>query len=251
MILSKAGKLTLLAGLLCLLLMGFTGTSYGQVGRSIKWDVFPSPTEVITTGRSEVLGSISFYVQFGVGTVVTGNALGGPTQIGITYGQGVQIDSTYGVRVYAPKFATAGGIGVVLQNLNIIPTPTRCSGFLTLNIPPNVTLVDGDVIRVDGVRGRIDMSDGRNAGTNLTAQMQSINDPSANMFFPETVRVATSSGHGGDECRVGCRDPVLAALWQGRECHTHQLHRNHGRLCPCFCGQGFQRYRCGSYGSSG
>jgi hypothetical protein len=192
MILSKAGKLTLLAGLLCLLLMGFTGTSYGQVGRSIKWDVFPSPTEVITTGRSEVLGSISFYVQFGVGTVVTGNALGGPTQIGITYGQGVQIDSTYGVRVYAPKFATAGGIGVVLQNLNIIPTPTRCSGFLTLNIPPNVTLVDGDVIRVDGVRGRIDMSDGRNAGTNLTAQMQSINDPSANLFFPETVRVATS-----------------------------------------------------------
>jgi hypothetical protein len=191
MILSKAGKLTLLAGLLCLLLMGFTGASYGQV-RSIRWDVFPSPTEVITTGRSEVLGSISFYVQIGQGPVVTGNALGGPTQIGITYGQGVQIDSTYGVRVYAPKFASSTGVAVVLQNLNIIPTPTRCSGFLTLNIPAGVTLVDGDVIRVDGVRGRIDMSDGRNAGTNLTAQMQSINDPSANMFFPETVRVATS-----------------------------------------------------------
>lgn len=191
MILSKAGKLTLLAGLLCLLLMGFTGASYGQT-RSIRWDVFASPTEVITTGRSEVLGSISFFVQVGQGTVVTGNSLGGPTQIGITYANGVQIDSTYGVRVYAPKFATAGGVGFVLQNLNIIPTPTRCSGFLTLNIPAGVTLVDGDVIRIDGVRGRIDMSDGRNAGTNLMAQMQSINDPAANQFNPETVRVATS-----------------------------------------------------------
>jgi len=189
MILSKASKLTLLAGLLCLLLMGFTGASYG----SIRWDVYSSPTEVITTGRSEVLGSISFYVQSGQGTVVTGNVLGGPTQLGIWYLQGVQIDSEVGVRVYAPKFATTDQyIGISLQNLNIVPTPTRCSGFITLNIPAGVTLVDGDIIRIDGVRGRIDMSDGRNAGTNLIAQAQSINDPSANIFYPETVRVATS-----------------------------------------------------------
>lgn len=190
MTLSKAGKITLLAGLLCLLLMGFTGASYGQV-RSIRWDVFPSPTEVITTGRAEVLGSVSFYVQNGQGTVVTGNSLGGPTQIGITYANGVQIDTSTGIRVYAPKFATTA-IAWSVQNLNIIPTPTRCSGFLTLNIPAGVTLVDGDVIRVDGVRGRIDMSDGRNAGTDLYAQMQSINDPSANLFFPETIRIAKS-----------------------------------------------------------
>jgi len=190
MTLSKAGKITLLAGLLCLLLMGFTGASYGQV-RSIRWDVFPSPTEVITTGRSEVLGSVSFYVQNGQGTVVTGNSLGGPTQIGITYSNGIQIDTSTGIRVYGPKFATSA-ITWSVQNLSIIPTPVRCSGFLTLNIPAGVTLVDGDVIRVDGVRGRIDMSDGRNAGTDLFAQMQSINDPSANLFFPETVRIAKS-----------------------------------------------------------
>jgi hypothetical protein len=189
MILSKASKLTLLAGLLCLLLMGFTGASYA----SIRWDVYASPTEVITTGRSEVLGSISLYVQTGQGTVVTGNSWGGPTQIGIWYQQGVQIDSELGVRVYAPKFSSGSPITYLpLQNLNIIPTPTRCSGFVTLNIPPGVVLVDGDVIRLDGIRGRIDMSDGRSPGTNLYAQMQSINDPAANIFYPETVRVATS-----------------------------------------------------------
>jgi len=196
MTLSKAGKLTLLAGLLCLLLMGFSGTSYGQVKPPIKWDVFPSPTEVITTGRSEVLGAISFYVQYGQGTVVTGNSLGGPTQLGIQFNEGVQIDNTTttGIRVYAPKFATSGtyAIGVSVENRNIVPTPTRCQGFITLTIPAGVTLVDGDVIQLVGVRGRIDLSDGLNAGRNLTAQAQSINDPSANVFYPETVRVATS-----------------------------------------------------------
>jgi hypothetical protein len=42
------------------------------------------------------------------------------------------------------------------------------------------------------VRGRIDGSDGIVAGTDLYAQLQSINDPSASSFFPETIRVAKS-----------------------------------------------------------
>jgi hypothetical protein len=189
MILSKAGKLVLLAGLLCFLLMGFTGASYAQIPNTIKWDVFPSPSEVITTGRSEVLGSVSLYVQQGQATVVTGNSLGGPTQIGISYSNRIQIDNAVGIRVYAPRFPTATPVTATVQNLNITGT---CQGFITLNIPPGITLFAGDVIRVDGVRGRIDMSDGSTAGTNLYAQMQSINDPAANMFYPETIRVATS-----------------------------------------------------------
>jgi hypothetical protein len=188
MILSKAGKLALLAGLLCFLLMGFTGASYAQVPNTIRWDVFPSPSEVITTGRSEVLGSISLYVQQGQSTVVSGNSLGGPTQIGISYSNNIMIDNSTGIRVYAPRFPT-DSVTATIQNLNITG---RCQGFITLNIPPGITLFAGDVIRVDGVRGRIDLSDGSNAGTNLYAQMQSVNDPSANLFYPETIRVATS-----------------------------------------------------------
>ena len=95
MILSKAGKYSLLAGTLCLLLMVFAGASYGAV----RFNVFPSPTEVIATGRSEVLGSITLVVD---GTGVTGTAASPPghAQIGITY-NGLQIDNdtTSGIRL--------------------------------------------------------------------------------------------------------------------------------------------------------
>jgi len=75
----KASRLPVLAGLLCLLLVGFAGTSYGVV----RFDVVPSPTEVITTGRSEVLGSINLIVN-GAGNV-TGTSQGGAAQLGIIY----------------------------------------------------------------------------------------------------------------------------------------------------------------------
>ncbi len=66
-------------------------------------------------------------------------------------------------------------------------------GFITLNLAPGATPVEGDFIRIEGVRGRIDASgSGLTPGTNFYAQLQSINDPAANQFAPETVRVATS-----------------------------------------------------------
>jgi len=199
MILSKAGKLSLLAGLLCLLLMVFSGASYG----AIRWDVLPSPTEVINVGRSEVLGSISLYVQLGQGgTVTTGNSLTGLTQIGVLYfynGTYVQIDNTTstGIRVYAPRFASAGvpidATRVTVQNIQI--SPTVIAGFITLNIPNNVTLYENDplsTIRIEGVRGRIDLSSAAAVGSDLYAKLQSINDPAANQFFPEAIRISTS-----------------------------------------------------------
>jgi hypothetical protein len=212
MILSKVGKLVLLAGLLCFLLMGFTGASYAQIQNTntIRWDVFPSPTEVITTGRSEVLGSISLYVQNGQGTVVTGNALGGPTQIGISYLNRIMIDNTTttGIRVFAPRFATSGPQPwLSVQNLNATGGTGICMGFITLNIPANITLFEHDVIRIDGVRGRIDMSDGSTAGTNMYVQLQTVNDPAANLFYPETIRVATS--YPGLQVKVAYAGPLL------------------------------------------
>ncbi len=182
MILSKAGKLTLLA---CLLLMGFAGASYGAV----RFDVVPSPTEVINTGRSEVLGSINL-IAFSSG--VTGTSTGGQVQIGIIYANGVQIDNTTtsGIRIFTSGgFTSAGPTVISVENLSITG---RCSGFLTINIPGGYAVAPGDYIRVEGVRGRIDGSDGIVAGTDLYAQLQSINDPSATQFEPETIRVAKS-----------------------------------------------------------
>jgi len=48
----NARRLPVLAGLLCLLLMGFAGASYGAV----RYDVIGSPTELINIGRSDVTG---------------------------------------------------------------------------------------------------------------------------------------------------------------------------------------------------
>jgi len=189
MILSKAGKLSLLAGLLCLLLMGFAGASYGAV----RFDVVPSPTEVINTGRAEVLGGVNMVV---FSTGLTGTAVGGWAQIGIIFSNGVQVDNNTngGIKLaFSSNFIGGGGTivpyVVAVQNLSITG---RCSGFVTINIPPGLTVQANDYIRLEGVRGRIDLSDGAVAGTDLYAQLQSIHDPAANTFFPETVRVAKS-----------------------------------------------------------
>lgn len=187
MILSKASKLSLLAGLLCLLLMGFAGASYGAV----RFDVVPSPTEVINTGRSEVLGGFNLVV---FSTGVTGTSTGSFSQIGMIYTNGVQIDNTTtsGIKlVYSTGF-NAGVDKPTIVAVSNLSITGRCSGFITINIPPGLTVQANDFIHVEGVRGRIDLSDGAVAGTDLFVQLQSINDPAANTFFPETVRVAKS-----------------------------------------------------------
>ena len=187
MILSKASKLSLLAGLLCLLLMGFAGASYGAV----RFDVVPSPTEVINTGRSEVLGGFNLVV---FSTGVTGTSTGAFSQIGMIYTNGVQIDNTTtsGIKlVYSTGFDSGVEKPAIVSVANLSITG-RCSGFITINIPPGLTVQANDFIHVEGVRGRIDLSDGAVAGTDLFVQLQSINDPAANTFFPETVRVAKS-----------------------------------------------------------
>jgi len=202
MILSKAGRLSLLAGLLCLLLVVFAGASYGAV----RFNVFPSPTEVINTGRAEVLGSFTMIAD---GPGVTGTASGGWAQIGVIFQNGMQVDNTTtnGIRLtFSSGFiggnfstvCTAGGsttgctaipVIVAVQNLTITG---RCVGFITIDVPPGLNVVANDFMRVEGVRGRVDLSDGATAGTDIFAQLQSINDPAANQFNPDTIRVAKS-----------------------------------------------------------
>src|SRR4030095_3136500 len=105
----KASRLPVLAGLLCLLLMGFAGASYGAV----RFDVVGSPTEVINTGRSEVVGSINLIVR-GTGNL-TGTSTAGCNQIGIIYtNPAMQIDNTRttGIRIFfSSGFALAFTVG--------------------------------------------------------------------------------------------------------------------------------------------
>jgi hypothetical protein len=179
----------LLAGFLCLLLLGFAGASYGAV----RWDVVPSPTEVVNTGRSEVTGSVNLIVR---GTGVTGTAAGGFVQIGLIYtNPSMQIDNTdgTGIKLIAStalqSAAIASDEGIQNFDLN-----GRCTGRITIVIPGglNVDEANGDFLRIEGVRGRIDASLAITPGTDLFVDLQSVNDPTANSFVPDRVRVAKS-----------------------------------------------------------
>jgi len=198
MIFSKSSRLPVLAGLLCLLLMGFAGASYG----SVRFDVVGSPTEVINSGRSEVTGGITLFVR-GTGNV-TGTSNGGAVQIALTYtNPAMQIDNTpaSGIRLFFSsgfalaftKTGTSGDVGIISAlNIDLASGGNRCVGQIAINMAPGATPVEGDFIRIEGVRGRIDASLANTPGTDLFVDLQSINDPAANNFTPSEVRVAKS-----------------------------------------------------------
>jgi len=185
----KPSRLPILAGLLCLLLVGFAATSYGVV----RWDVVPSPTEVITYGRLEVLGSVTFFAR-GNGQL-SGTSSGGNAQIGIIFtNPSVQIDNTTASGIHL-AYNFAAGVGASAPTIVLVDNfdlNGRCTGRVTINIPYGITVNEADFIRLEGVRGRIDQSLAITAGTDLYADLQSINDPSANLFTPDRVRVAKS-----------------------------------------------------------
>jgi len=175
--------------------MGFAGASYA----SVRFDVVGSPTEVINTGRSEVTGSVNLIVR-GTGNV-TGTSTGGSTQIAFLYtNPAMQIDNTTtsGIRLFfssgfIPAFTQVTGgpaVGIVIvQNIDV---NGRCSGAITINMLPGATPAEGAFIRLEGVRGRIDASTAITPGTDLFVAMQSVNDPAAQNFTPDIVRVAKS-----------------------------------------------------------
>jgi hypothetical protein len=194
---SKASRTSVLAALLCLLLMGFAGASYG----AIKFDVYTSPTEVINTGMSEVVGSLKFVVN-GPDNY-SGSNSGGDAIIGISYnaeGTHVTIDNTTssGIRLFwSPAFDPA--------TPEILPNGVRnqtmgniCYGVVEINISAGATegtLTDGvDFVMLDGVRGRIATSTAVTQGADLYVKLASANDPSAYSFTdPAAIyRIATS-----------------------------------------------------------
>jgi hypothetical protein len=184
---STACRIYRLALLLVAAVAALSAPSWGAV----RFDVFGSPTEVASTGRSEVTGTITLAVR---GTNnVTGNSTGGPTQIGLIYtNPAMQIDNTLasGIRlVFSSGFAPASPTLVSIENRDIAG---QCSGFITINLLPGAAPLAGDFLRVEGVRGRIDASSGLVAGTDLYVDLQSVNDPAANSFSPDRLRVAKS-----------------------------------------------------------
>jgi hypothetical protein len=158
---------------------------------AVRFDVVGSPTEVINTGRSEVLGSINLIVR-GSGSI-TGTSTGGQTQIGLVFSRpALQIDNdgASGILVYfSPGFAAANPTLISIENRQV---GGQCMGFLTLNLLPGATPAEGDFIRIEGIRGRIDLSTAVAPGTDLYVDLQSINDPAATSFYPESLRVAKS-----------------------------------------------------------
>ena len=178
------GALLIAAALLILV-----STTYAHA--AVRFDVVGSPTEVINTGRSEVVGSINLIVR-GPGNV-TGTATGGPTQIGLIFARPplqIDNDSSSGILVYfSPGFAAANPTLVNVENRQV---GEQCMGFMTLNLLPGATPAEGDFIRIEGIRGRIDLSAALTPGTDLYVDLQSVNDPAANSFYPESLRVAKS-----------------------------------------------------------
>lgn len=184
MTLLKAGRTPMLAGLLCVLLLGFAATSYGVV----RWDVVGSPTEVINTGRSEVTGGVKL-IAHESGT--TGTSLGGAVQIGLIYDNpAMQIDNLPASGIILAKSPDLASASIVLvENFDL---NGQCTGRITINIPAGVNVVPGSFLSIEGVRGRIDASLAVTPGTDLFVDLQSINDPAANNFTPDRVRVAKS-----------------------------------------------------------
>ncbi|MBM3789313.1 MAG: hypothetical protein FJW35_03075 [Acidobacteria bacterium] len=114
-------------------------------------------------------------------------------QIGLIYtNPAMQIanGTTTGIRIFFSS-------GFVQANPRILDVANRdinglTSGFITLDMYPGATPVEGDFIRIEGVRGMIDLSIASTPGTDLFVDLQSINDPTANSFTPDRVRVAKS-----------------------------------------------------------
>ncbi len=163
----------------------------GAAQAAVRFDVYGSPTEVINTGRSEVLGSINLIVR-GSGSL-TGTSSGGPAQIGFIFDHpALQIDNntSSGILIYvSPGFAAAGPTLIGIENRQI---GGRCMGVMTLNLLAGATPAEGDFIRIEGIRGRVDLSEALAPGTDLFVDLQSINDPAANSFYPDRLRVAKS-----------------------------------------------------------
>jgi hypothetical protein len=166
---------------------------------AVRFDVMGSPTEVINTGRSEVLGSIGLYVR-GSGNL-TGTSGGAATLIAFTFGlPALQIDNNAmsGIRVIASAgFSAAAPTLISIENRSL---GGPCVGVLTLSLLPGATPVEGDFIRIEGVRGRIDASTAIIPGTDLFVDIQAVNDPIATSFSRDRIRVATS--YAGMSARV-------------------------------------------------
>ena len=171
-------------------MLTFPGAARDARG-SVLYDVVGAPTEVIHSGRSEVTGSVNLIVR-GSGNV-TGTSTGGATQIGLLYSNPpMEIDNIEGSGIrlsFSAGFAAAAPTIVEISNIAI---GAHCAGLLTINLLAGAVPVAGDFIRIEGVRGRISRSVAIVPGSDLFVDLQSVNDPAANGFFPDRVRVVKS-----------------------------------------------------------
>ena len=139
--------------------MGFFCCGLLTASAQVSHQVSSTPTDVIRSGKAEVMGEIRLMVFPAATQTSTSSA------IFITY-PGVAIDNLFSGSLEVPAtgtLATPGGINLSLTGGYINPaTPVTVSasnstggGVLGITIPAGLTLNAGDAIFVDGVRGDV------------------------------------------------------------------------------------------------
>jgi hypothetical protein len=68
----------------------------------------------------------------------------------------------------------------------------QCYGVITINMAAGATVRDGDFIRIEGVRARIDGSAAAQPGTDIYVDIQPLNGQAVNAFTPNRIKVARS-----------------------------------------------------------
>jgi hypothetical protein len=178
------------------LIIGFALTASAQVN----YQVSSTPTNVIQTGLTEVLGEVRL-TKNNPPTGAPQTTIAGT--ITVLY-QNVPIANTFtgqrfvsvngggaGLGQYADPggitITTTGGFNNTGVGISVDGNPAGTGGLLTLFIPPGLTIEEADIISINGVRA---MMTGLPANTDVNASVQS-KPPNAHQFNgPFTVRVA-------------------------------------------------------------
>ena len=192
-----------------LLLFGMRpGLAQGQ------FDLRTTPTNVIKTGRSEVLGRIILAAAPSCGTAADTLCTTTAGTIQVLYnGVGIDNSGSAGTAVNVTEAgvsrADVGAAGIEISTNRAAATllgPTASftvsntvsGGVVSMPILAGVDLAAGDFIAVDGVRGRIDISPGNtpagSPGTDILAFLTA--SPSTIAAFQPTSEVVARSADG-------------------------------------------------------
>jgi hypothetical protein len=160
------------------------------------FDLSSSPTFVVSSGGSEVLGTVAFTASASCGGNSDGRCVSSPGTVTIRY-LGIPIDNSVATGITVAEII--GGVGTVAPAAGTLITGavtvenTPSGGQVTFAIKGGADLAAGDWLLVDGVRGRIVSSAASVPGTSVYAQV-SVSGTTAT--FTSTQAVVGQSAAG-------------------------------------------------------